>query len=157
MKDNLCLSGYWNEEARYPWRGTSCCESYPGSILVENRLSGLPLEIGQLKHLSHLVLYGNQLRGLSAEIGQLQNLSHLNLWENRQSNLPRTIGQLQHLANLDLSYNQLSSLLQESGNRTICQDSTSARIHWPSRLWWSAILINLKRLLMNTYKGDYYE
>ncbi len=50
-----------------------------------NELTSLPAEIGQLKKLTWLSLWGNNLTSLPAEIGQLKNLTTLYLGYNKLS------------------------------------------------------------------------
>jgi hypothetical protein len=91
-------------------------------ILSELGLTALPPEIGQLKNLRHLYLYGNQLTTLPAEIGQLTNLEGLALNRNQLTSLPPEIGQLINLEWLTLYINQLTSLPSEIGQLSNLQD-----------------------------------
>ena len=77
--------------------------------LYGNALTSLPVEIGQLKKLTKLSLYGNELTSLPVEIGQLKNLVELNLKNNKLLYLPKEIGQLTNLTSLGLSENKLKN------------------------------------------------
>ncbi len=79
-------------------------------ILVDNQLSSLPPEIGQLTNLQRLVLWSSQLTTLPPDIGQLANLRELDLWGNQLTVLPPEIGQLANLRKLDISQNRFSAL-----------------------------------------------
>jgi hypothetical protein len=80
-----------------------------------NKLTSLPTEIGQLHYLTELHLFNNQLTSLPSEIGQLHFLRLLNLGYNQLTNLPAEIGQLHSLTKLNLRWNQLTNLLAEIG------------------------------------------
>jgi len=83
--------------------------------LSNNKLSHFPPEIGQLTNLTKLNLAGNQLRELPPEIRHLINLTELNLAENQFRELPPEIGQLTNLTKLNLAGNQLRELPPEIG------------------------------------------
>jgi Leucine-rich repeat (LRR) protein len=73
----------------------------------------LPAQIGELKNLTKLYLYGNQLSTLPAQIGELKNLTTLYLYNNQLSSLPAQIGELKNLWYLDLQVNKFSKEEQE--------------------------------------------
>ena len=76
-----------------------------GLSLGLNNLSGdLPPEIGELKNLTDMKLYGNELTStIPPEIAQLQNLTKLDLHNNHfTGNIPPELGQLQNLTELTL-------------------------------------------------------
>ena len=83
--------------------------------LMNNQLTKLPPEIGQLSNLEQLNLSGNQLTELPPEITQLSNLPSLNLSRNQLTELPPEIGQLSNLQSLYLNSNQLTELPPEIG------------------------------------------
>ena len=80
---------------------------------LDNQLTGLPPEIGQLAHLNALMIFDNQLSTLPPEIGQLTDLVGLSVSHNRLTELPPEIGQLTDLEGLSLNNNQLSELPPE--------------------------------------------
>ena len=83
-----------------------------------NKLTNLPAEIGQLTQLTTLHLSLNKLTHLPVEIGQLTQLTILYLYDNNITQLPVEIGQLTQLTDLDLSDNNLTQLPVEIGHLT---------------------------------------
>jgi Leucine-rich repeat (LRR) protein len=83
--------------------------------LNHNKLSKIPKEIGQLKHLHFLYLNDNELSEIPKEIGQLQQLQLLYLNDNKLIRIPKEIGQLQQLELLNLDYNKLTEIPKEIG------------------------------------------
>lgn len=75
--------------------------------LLGNRLTFLPLSIGNLTTLEKLDVSENQLISLPDTIGNLLNLKDLDLSENWLTSLPDTIGNLRNLENLRLHRNNL--------------------------------------------------
>ena len=83
-------------------------------MLSGNQLSGaIPAELGNLTHLTALVLSGNQLSGaIPAELGDLAHLTALVLSGNQLSGaIPAELGNLTHLTTLWLNDNQLSGAI----------------------------------------------
>ena len=75
-----------------------------------NKLSTLPVEIGQCYTLEKLYLNSNQLYSIPNTIGSLTSLQFLDLSRNNLSTLPREIGQCCALQTLHLQYNKLVDL-----------------------------------------------
>lgn len=104
------------------WYGVLC--DAEGSVqelnLAVNQLAGtLPASLGQLTHLTNLLLLGNQLTGnIPPEIGNLESLVVLALELNQLSGgIPSSLGDLSSLEWLSAGANQLSgSLPPELGN-----------------------------------------
>ena len=84
--------------------------------LSNNKLTQLPVEIGQLSQLTMLDVSYNNLTQLPVEIGQLTQLTTLHLSHNKLSQLPVEIGELTQLTSLHLSNNKLTHLPVEIGN-----------------------------------------
>jgi len=75
--------------------------------LDNNKLTLLPLELGQLRSLKILNVSNNQLTGLPRCIGMLSNLVELSLFDNQITVLPNEIGFLYKLDQLGLVGNPL--------------------------------------------------
>ncbi len=90
--------------------------------LVNNNLVGsLPVEIGNLSFLLQLKLYANKLNGsIPASIGLLFNLDELLLSDNQlEGSIPIQMGSLSQLTNLTLGNNKLTGIIPpELGNLT---------------------------------------
>jgi hypothetical protein len=82
-------------------------------IVVSDRLSILPGEIGQLTSLTSLILRTPNLTSLPSEIVRLSALTHLDLAFNNLTSLPAEIVQLSALTFLNLSGNYFTSLPAE--------------------------------------------
>lgn len=76
----------------------------------------IPPSIGNLKHLTDLILYADKLYDIPEEIGHLTALVNFKLSRNRLSKLPDTIGNLNSLETLDLSENHLDKIPDSFGN-----------------------------------------
>ena len=92
--------------------------SLEGLFLVHNRLSAIPVQIGQLRRLTKLYLSYNQLTSLPAEIGECTSLQELQLNSNRLTALPSSIGKLSELVELDVGSNKLTTLPPEVNGLT---------------------------------------
>lgn len=77
--------------------------------ITQTPLKRLPSEIGYLKNLHSLNLWGNQLTSISHAIGNLKQLKNLYLGSNQLTTLPDEIEQLKDLSLLDLSGNQFTT------------------------------------------------
>ncbi|KAH9718355.1 non-specific serine/threonine protein kinase [Citrus sinensis] len=73
-------------------------------------------ELGQLKNLTYLELYGNKLTGkIPSALGNLMNLQSLDLYTNNINGwIPDTLGELKQLQFLRLNNNSLSGLIPTS-------------------------------------------
>lgn len=81
-----------------------------GLDLSNRGIKSLPPEIGGLKNLTKLNLYGNQLTKLPGEISKLTKLNLLDLSSNKLAELPGEITKLTNLQKLYLARNQLTKL-----------------------------------------------
>jgi len=77
-------------------------------VLLQNRISVIPPEIGNLTTLQHMDISHNSLVGLPDEIGKLQNLETL-LLNGNFIKFPKTPFSLKSLTFLDLSRNRLEA------------------------------------------------
>ena len=87
-----------------------------GSNGIDQQLSQLPENIGNLTNISSLYLEKHNLTSLPSSITQLINLNSLALSLNYLESLPENFGDLQNLSFLDLGYNFLSSIPETIGN-----------------------------------------
>ncbi|MCI0710177.1 MAG: leucine-rich repeat domain-containing protein [Chloroflexi bacterium] len=78
--------------------------------LSEHKLTMLPPEIGYMKNLKVLVLWGNSLTELPPEMGSLSNLKELHLNKNNLRAVPPEIGNLESLTILYMDHNELTSV-----------------------------------------------
>ncbi|OAY80910.1 Somatic embryogenesis receptor kinase 1 [Ananas comosus] len=98
------------------------CDSDNSVIRVDlgnAQLSGtLVPDLGVLKNLQYLELYGNNISGsIPYELGNLTNLVSLDLYMNKFSGpIPPTLGNLMNLRFLDLSNNNLSGSVPSTGS-----------------------------------------
>ena len=76
----------------------------------------LPPEIGKLKNLKILKMYGCGLRAVSPEIGNLKNLEVIDLGGNYLKTLPPEFCNITKLHELNLAGNELENLPEEMGN-----------------------------------------
>lgn len=79
-------------------------------VLIDNKITDLPVEVGNLEKLEALGLTDNELAALPSEIGNLKELKSLNVNTNEITKLPIEIGNLENLIELELEYNQLTDL-----------------------------------------------
>jgi hypothetical protein len=84
--------------------------------LQKNKLQQLPDDIGNLKHIEELYLFGNELTHLPKGIGDLVQLKELDLYNNRLESLPEEIGNLVELQRLTLEDNQLKAVPNSIAN-----------------------------------------
>lgn len=85
--------------------------------LGNSRLAGpLVADLGSLKHLQYLELYGNNLTGeIPTEFGNLKNLVSLDLYNNHLTgSIPASLGRLKSLIFLRLSNNRLGGHIPRS-------------------------------------------
>eukprot|EP00250_Pteridium_aquilinum_P004261 c14485_g1_i1 orf=1437-2102(-) len=85
--------------------------------LGNSHLAGpLVADLGNLKHLQYLELYGNNLTGkIPAELGKLKNLVSLDLYNNQLTgSIPASLGDLKSLTFLRLNNNRLSGHIPRS-------------------------------------------
>ena len=85
-----------------------------GSLYIEwNHITVLPESFSDLTNLSNLVISNNLLTALPEDFGNLTNLFFLDLGYNQINSIPESIGDLQNIMYFWIFYNQLS-LLPES-------------------------------------------
>ncbi|XP_058006343.1 somatic embryogenesis receptor kinase 2 isoform X3 [Hevea brasiliensis] len=103
------------------WFHVTC--NYENSVirvdLGNAALSGqLVPQLGQLKNLQYLELYGNNISGpIPSDLGNLTNLVSLDLYMNGFTGpIPDTLGKLTKLRFLDLSNNRLSGPVPDNGS-----------------------------------------
>ena len=104
-----------------------------------NSLSVLPAEIGNLKKLKVLKLGGNNLSCLPKEIGNLKGLELLTIWNNQLKELPEEICLLTNLKGLDISMNSLSILpdyiIRLTGLKTFYYQNDNLKLNGSQKAW----------------------
>ena len=83
---------------------------------IDQQLSQLPDNIGQLSELSSLFIEKHDLTELPDSFTMLANLKHLYISNNWLTSLPAEFGDLTNLETLDLGYNQLVSISESIGD-----------------------------------------
>lgn len=78
-------------------------------VLDKNHLVNLPNEIGSLKKLTSLSVYGNNLQVLPNTLSELSNLQYLDLHSNNLQMLPDDIWSMKSLTFLNISSNILTT------------------------------------------------
>jgi len=87
-----------------------------GSNGIDQQLSQLPDNIGQLSELRSLFIEKHDLTELPDSFTMLANLKHLYISNNWLTSLPEEFGDLTNLETLDLGYNQLVSIPESIGD-----------------------------------------
>jgi len=87
-----------------------------GSNGIDQQLSQLPDNIGQLSELRSLFIEKHDLTELPDSFTMLANLKHLYISNNWLTSLPQEFGDLTNLETLDLGYNQLVSIPESIGD-----------------------------------------
>ncbi|KAG5049610.1 hypothetical protein JHK85_010713 [Glycine max] len=87
-----------------------------GTILAENLIERLPVNLGKLQSLKLMNLDGNRITSLPDELGQLVRLERISISGNLLTSLPATIGSLRNLVLLNVSNNKLQSLPESVGS-----------------------------------------
>ena len=104
-----------------------------------NSLSELPAEIGNLRELMVLKLGGNNLSFLPKEIGNLKKLEILTIWNNQLKELPEEICLLTNLKGLDISLNSLSILpdyiIRLTGLRKFYYQNDNLKLNGSQKAW----------------------
>ena len=85
------------------------------SLKLDNSISVLSSEIGELINLEELSLAGNDLTNLPRGIKRLLKLKQLDLSHNSFKIFPKEIGDLPNLINLNLQYNELEIISGDIG------------------------------------------
>ncbi|XP_068172665.1 DISP complex protein LRCH3 isoform X2 [Antennarius striatus] len=78
-------------------------------IACNNKLLGLPEELGQLRYLTELDVSCNEIQTLPSQVGQLEALRDLNIRRNHLVRLPPELAHLP-LVRLDFSCNKVTSI-----------------------------------------------
>ncbi|KAH7387600.1 hypothetical protein KP509_16G031900 [Ceratopteris richardii] len=121
LKDPANVLQSWDPTLVNPctWFHVTCNEKQAVTRidLGNSHLAG-PLipELGTLKHLQFLELYGNNLSGrIPPELGNLENLISLDLYNNQFSgSIPGSLGDLKSLRFLRLNNNRLTGRIPRS-------------------------------------------
>lgn len=87
-----------------------------GSNGIDQQLSQLSDNIGQLSELRSLFIEKHDLTELPDSFTMLANLKHLYISNNWLTSLPQEFGDLTYLETLDLGYNQLVSIPESIGD-----------------------------------------
>ncbi len=80
------------------------------STNIQDKLTKIPEQVFELKHLKILILNNNRIYEIPKYIENLANLTHLYLSENQLSTIPESVENMANLTWLDLGGNQLSSI-----------------------------------------------
>ncbi|KYR00323.1 hypothetical protein DLAC_03066 [Tieghemostelium lacteum] len=78
--------------------------------IFNNKISEIPKEIGQLRHLKHLNMSSNSIESLPEQLYQLVFLETLELQMNKLTKIPEDLGSLVNLQLLNLSNNQIQEI-----------------------------------------------
>jgi len=109
--ENWTNSTNWlSEKPASEWYGVDIINIHVSNInLNDNNLGGtIPLQIGDLKNLTHLGLSGNSLNGeVPSEIAQLENVLNLILFNNELSGLP-DLSALKKIQTISVGGNKLT-------------------------------------------------
>jgi len=102
-------------------------------------LTSLPECIGQLTHLTALVVWSNNLTSLPNSLGNLTNLIQLSLQNNQLNTIPNEIADLPNLQILSINNNQLTTLpnlntLASLTHLSVMNNSDLTNISIPSSL-----------------------
>jgi len=82
-----------------------------GNLYLEwNDISELPISFGDLNSLTNFAISNNSLNALPSNFGDLSNLIFLDLGYNKIESIPESIGNLQNIIYLWIFNNELSSL-----------------------------------------------
>ena len=103
----------WLANRLYRWVATYTPNGVNG---VNQQLTQLPEDIGQLANLKQLYLEWNNLTSLPSSFSQLSNLENLAISNNWLIALPNDFGNLTELSFLDLGYNQIAEIPESIGN-----------------------------------------
>ena len=103
----------WLGNELYIWVATFTQNGVNG---VNQQLTQLPEDIGQLANLKQLYLEWNNLTSLPSSFSQLSNLENLAISNNWLIALPNDFGNLTELSFLDLGYNQITEIPESIGN-----------------------------------------
>ena len=90
--------------------------SNDGNTPDEDKLTEIPEEVFELKHLKILKLSNHRISHLSESLGNFTILKKLHLNGNQLTNLPEFLGNLTSLNELYLNGNQLKTLPESIGN-----------------------------------------
>lgn len=112
---NLLETGVqsWNTSRLVSWVLTYTLN---GSNGVNQQLTVLPEDIGNLTSLASLYMEWNYITVLPESFSALTNLFNLVISNNLLTSLPEDFGNLTNLFFLDLGYNQISSIPESIGN-----------------------------------------
>ena len=103
----------WLGNQLYIWVATFTQNGMNG---INQQLTQLPDNIGQLANLKQLYLEWNNLTSLPSSFSQLLNLENLAISNNWLTALPNDFGDLFELSFLDLGYNQITEIPESIGN-----------------------------------------
>ncbi|MBC8310672.1 MAG: hypothetical protein H8E72_00035 [Candidatus Marinimicrobia bacterium] len=102
----------WLADQLYIWVATYTPNGVNG---VNEQLTQLPEDIGQLANLKQLYLEWNTLTNLPSSFSQLSNLENLAVSNNWLTALPSDFGNLTELSFVDLGYNQITEIPESIG------------------------------------------
>jgi Leucine-rich repeat (LRR) protein len=79
-------------------------------LVANNKLTGIPFCLGQLKYLETLNLFDNSITSVPKSIGNLGCINYLQLSQNEITELPESIGNIQSVTTLEIFSNELKVL-----------------------------------------------